>query len=58
MKKIISLLAIAATLSLLAVTAFGNSITDESMQDPCSAESKMAIYGEFYKEIKGDQSKA
>jgi hypothetical protein len=58
MKKIISLLAAGATLSLLAVTAFGNTIADESMQDPCSAESKMAIYGEFYKEIKGDQSKA
>src|SRR5215510_1392924 len=58
MKKIISLLAMAATLSLLGVSALGNTITDESLQDPCSAESKMAIYGEFYKEIKGDQAKA
>jgi hypothetical protein len=61
MKKILSLLASAATLSLLAVTALANgssSITDEGVQDPCSLESKTAIYGEFYKEIKGDQAKA
>ena len=54
MKKIISLLAIAATFALLAITAVAN----ESLQDPCSAESKTALYGEFYKEIKGDQAKA
>src|SRR4030095_2647713 len=61
MKKIINILATAATLALLAVTALANgssSITDESMQDPCSVESKTAVYGEFYKEIKGDQAKA
>jgi hypothetical protein len=60
MKKIISLLAIAATLALLAITAVANTSSQptESMQDPCSLESKTAIYGEFYKEIKGDQAKA
>jgi hypothetical protein len=61
MKKMINLLAIAATLSLLALPVFANRVTPfagETLQDPCSLESKTAIYGEFYKEIKGDQAKA
>jgi hypothetical protein len=61
MKKMINLLAIAAALASLGLTAVANEVSaraDESLQDPCSVESKTAIYGEFYKEIKGDQAKA
>ncbi|HEY6121431.1 MAG TPA: hypothetical protein VIV66_15840 [Pyrinomonadaceae bacterium] len=60
MKKMINLLAIAATVALLAAPALARTVSaaDETAQDPCSAESKTAIYGDFYKEIKGDQAKA
>jgi len=63
MKKMINLLAIVATLALLALPVFAgepawSAAADETLQDACSAESKTAIYGEFYNEIKGDQAKA
>jgi hypothetical protein len=60
MKKI-KLLAIAAALASLGLTAVANEVSaraEEALQNPCSLESKTAIYGEFYKEIKGDQAKA
>src|SRR6266542_4451022 len=60
MTKITNLLALAATVALLASPALanGSSRAMEGSQDPCSAEGKTAMYGEFYKEIKGDQAKA
>ncbi len=61
MKKIIKLLAVVATLASLALPGIASEVSfnvNESLQDPCSVESKTAIYGEFYKEIKGDQAKA
>jgi hypothetical protein len=60
MKKI-KLFAIAAALASLGLTAVANEVSaraEDALQDPCSLESKTAIYGEFYKEIKGDQAKA
>src|SRR3970040_2821160 len=60
MKKI-KLLAIAAALASLGLTAVANELSaraEGAWQNPCSLESKTAIYGEFYKEIKGDQAKA
>jgi len=60
MKNIANSLALAATLALLAATALASGPTSATMtlQDPCSVEGKTALYGEFYKEIKGDQAKA
>ena len=60
MKKTIGLLSICATLAMLALPVFANrsySSSDE-IQDPCSSDGKIALYAEFYKEIKGDQTKA
>jgi hypothetical protein len=61
MKKTIQLFAICASLGLLAMPAFANRVfsrTGEAVQDPCSADAKVALYGEFYAELKGDQAKA
>jgi hypothetical protein len=65
MKKTIQLFAICATLGLLALPAFANRVfpgaagaAGEAIQDPCSPDGKIALYTEFYKELKGDQAKA
>ena len=60
MKKTIGLLSICATLALLALPVFANSFysSADEIQDPCSPDGKIALYAEFYKEIKGDQTKA
>jgi len=61
MKNIIKLLAIGAALTLLAMPVVANEVfssATDTAQDPCSLESKTAIYGEFYAQIKADQAKA
>jgi hypothetical protein len=60
MKKMIKLLAVAAALASLGLSAVVNGASGaaEVSQDPCSVETKTAVYGLFYKEIKGDQAKA
>jgi hypothetical protein len=60
MKKTFGMLLIGATLTVLALPVFANSVRSSKgeLQDPCSAEGKDALYAEFYKEYRGDQVKA
>ena len=61
MKKITMFLMIGATVALLALpVAATNLITanDETVQDPCSVDSKNALYQDFLKNRKDDQAKA
>ena len=61
MKNSIRCLSLVVTVTLFALPAFANRIhspADDTAQDPCSADGKVALYGEFYKELKGDQAKA
>ena len=61
MKKITMFLMIGATVALLALpVAATNLITanDDAVQDPCSADSKNALYQDFLKNRKDDQAKA
>ncbi|MDQ2855380.1 MAG: hypothetical protein M3R68_03545, partial [Acidobacteriota bacterium] len=61
MKKTFGFLIFCATLALLALPVLANkaySGVEETMQEPCSADGRTALYAEFYKEIKGDQAKA
>ena len=61
MKNMIKLIAIAASLALFSLPVLANELASggaETFQDACTPEAKTAIYGEFYKEIKGDQAKA
>lgn len=61
MKITIRCLSIVAAVTLLALPGFANgvdSLAKNVVQEPCSADSKIAIYGEFYKELHGDQAKA
>ena len=61
MKNMIRCLSIVATVTLLALPAFANGVNSrvtDTVQDPCSTEGKIALYAEFYKELKGDQAKA
>src|SRR5882757_1607959 len=61
MKKTIRCLSIVVTVTLLALPVFANGVSPragEAVQEPCSADAKLALYGEFYKELKGDQAKA
>jgi hypothetical protein len=61
MKKTIRCLSIVVTVTLLALPVFANGVSPragEAVQEPCSADVKLALYGEFYKELKGDQAKA
>jgi hypothetical protein len=54
-------LSIVVTVMLLALPAYANKVNSsatDAVQDPCSTEGKIALYGEFYKELKGDQAKA
>ena len=60
MKKTIGILSMCAIVAMLALPVFANrfySSADE-IQDPCSPDGKIALYAEFYKEVKVDQAKA
>jgi hypothetical protein len=60
MKKTIGLLSICAIGAMLALSAFANTVRlqlDE-LQDPCSLESKTALYKDFLANYKGDTAKA
>lgn len=61
MTKTIRCLSIVVTVTLLALPVFANTVSPragDAVQEPCSADVKLALYGEFYKELKGDQAKA
>ena len=61
MKKTIRCLSIVVTVTLLALPVFANRVNaraGDTVQEPCSTDGKIALYSEFYKELKGDQAKA
>jgi len=61
MKKIIGLLAICATMAMLALTAFANDFSSQpatTVQDQCTPENKLAWYNEFRQNLKTEQAKA
>jgi hypothetical protein len=61
MKKIKMFLMTGATVALLALPVAASTViavNDESVQDPCTADSKNALYQEFLKFRKDDQAKA
>jgi len=61
MKKLIGLIAIFASMALLALPASANGILtqpDEVTQDQCTPEKKLAWYNEFRAVLKTDQAKA
>lgn len=61
MKKLIGLIAICASVAMLASPALANrvlSLPDEVIQDQCTPENKLAWYNEFRAVLKTDQAKA
>ena len=59
MKKLNTFLMIGATVALLALpVAATNLITDNTVQDQCTPEAKMAVYKIFTDNRKDDQAKA
>src|SRR5436190_228282 len=61
MKKTFWFLTISATLALMCVPAFANttySVADETQQDACSSDAKIALYAEVTGSITTDQAKA
>lgn len=61
MKKIIELIAVCASVAVMALPAFAYRVSqqpDSTVQDPCKAESKTAMYNEFRVQVKADQAKA
>src|SRR5882724_13676593 len=60
MKKLILFLSVCATVALLALPAFANrtELQPVQPQEPCSFDSKSALYKEFLANYKGDTPKA
>src|SRR6267143_754022 len=60
MKKTIMFMAVCATVALLSLPAFANRIQlqPDQPQEPCSLQSKTALYKDFLANYKGDTAKA
>lgn len=61
MKKTFGFLGVCATLAMLSVPVFANttySVVNETLQEPCSSDAKMALYAEVTANLQKDQAKA
>jgi len=59
MKKLIELIAIGATVAVLALPPVANGLSKpETAQDQCTPENKLAWYNDFRQNFKGDTAKA
>src|SRR5262245_40458005 len=61
MNKTFGFLAVCATLAMLSLPAFANrtySVANETPQEPCSSDAKIALYTEVTGNLQSDQAKA